>query len=169
MSKWMNGWTLLPCYSNWGTQQHHWDRWAWVNWQKLTYSLLLAEHTCGLPSGSVVRDLPITQEKFDPWVRKIPWRRKWQPTSVLLPGKFHGQRSLAGYSPWDHKESNPTSRHRTRHTGNLSWPIISLAWLAMPLWLASGKLLNFSLVLCLFLQLGNENTDWSSSSEPRWS
>ena len=106
MSKWMNGWTLLPCYSNWGTQQHHWDRWAWVNWQKLTYSLLLAEHTCGLPSGSVVRDLPITQEKFDPWVRKIPWRRKWQPTSVLLPGKFHGQRSLMDYSPWGHKESD---------------------------------------------------------------
>ena len=34
---------------------------------------------------------------FDPWVRKIPWTRKWQPTSVFLPGKFHGQRSLAGY------------------------------------------------------------------------
>ena len=37
---------------------------------------------------------------FDPWVRKIPWRRKWQPTPVFFPGKFHGQRSLAGYSPW---------------------------------------------------------------------
>ena len=34
--------------------------------------------------------------QFDPWVRKIPWRRKWQPTLVFLPGKFHGQRSLAG-------------------------------------------------------------------------
>ena len=38
--------------------------------------------------------------KFDPWVRKIHWRRKWQPTPVFLPGKSHGQRSLAGYSPW---------------------------------------------------------------------
>ena len=37
---------------------------------------------------------------FDPWVRKFPWRRKWQPTPAFLPGKFHGQRSLAGYSPW---------------------------------------------------------------------
>ena len=37
---------------------------------------------------------------FDPWVRKIPWRRKWQPTPVLLPGKFRGWRSLVGYSPW---------------------------------------------------------------------
>ena len=38
--------------------------------------------------------------QFDPWVRKIPWRRKWQPPPVFLPGKPHGQRSLAGYSPW---------------------------------------------------------------------
>ena len=43
---------------------------------------------------------------FDPWVGKIPWRREWQPTPVFLPGKFHGQRSLAGYSPWYHKELN---------------------------------------------------------------
>ena len=42
---------------------------------------------------------------FDPWVGKIPWRRKWQPTPVFLPGESHGQRSLAGYSPWDHKKS----------------------------------------------------------------
>ena len=45
---------------------------------------------------------------FDPWVRKIPWRRKWQPTPVFLPGKSQGQRSLAGYSPWGHKESDTT-------------------------------------------------------------
>ena len=37
---------------------------------------------------------------FNPWVRKIPWRRKWQPTPVLLPVKFYGWRSLVGYSPW---------------------------------------------------------------------
>ena len=37
---------------------------------------------------------------FDPWVRKLPWRRKWQPTPVFLPGEFHGQSSLVGYSPW---------------------------------------------------------------------
>ena len=35
--------------------------------------------------------------RFDPWVRKIPWRRKWQPTPVFLPGESHGQRSLVGY------------------------------------------------------------------------
>ena len=47
---------------------------------------------------------------FDPWVGKIPWRNKWQPTPVLLPREFHGQRSLAGYSPWGHKESDITER-----------------------------------------------------------
>ena len=41
---------------------------------------------------------------------KNPWRRKWQPTPVFLPGESHGQRSLAGYSPWDHKESDTTER-----------------------------------------------------------
>ena len=37
---------------------------------------------------------------FDPWVRKITWRRAWQPTPVFLPGESHGQRSLVSYSPW---------------------------------------------------------------------
>ena len=39
-----------------------------------------------------------------------PWRRKWQPTPVLLPGKSHGWRSLVGYSPWGHRESDTTER-----------------------------------------------------------
>ena len=41
---------------------------------------------------------------------KIPWKRKWQPTPVFLPGKSHGQRSLVDYSPWGHKESDTTER-----------------------------------------------------------
>ena len=45
---------------------------------------------------------------FNPWVRKIPWRRKWQPTPVFLPGKSQGQRSLVCYSPWGCKESDVT-------------------------------------------------------------
>ena len=48
--------------------------------------------------------------RFDPWVRKIPWRRKWQPTPVFLPGEFHGQRSLAGYGPRGRKESDMSER-----------------------------------------------------------
>ena len=45
---------------------------------------------------------------FSPWVRKIPWERKWKSTPVFLPGKSHGQRSLASYSPWGYKELNTT-------------------------------------------------------------
>ena len=47
---------------------------------------------------------------FDPCVGKISWRRKWQPTPVFLPGRFRGRRSLAGYSPWGHKELDTTER-----------------------------------------------------------
>ena len=45
---------------------------------------------------------------FDPWVGKIPWRRKRQPTPVFLPGESHGQRSLAGCRPWGHIELDTT-------------------------------------------------------------
>ena len=44
-------------------------------------------------------DFQCRRLRFNTWVRKIPWRRKWQPTLVFLPGESHGQRSLAGYSP----------------------------------------------------------------------
>ena len=50
---------------------------------------------------------------FDIWVGKIPWRRKWQPIPVFLSGESHGQRSLAGYSPWGCKESGMTERLST--------------------------------------------------------
>ena len=43
---------------------------------------------------------------FNPWAGKIPWRRKWQPTPVLLPGKSHGQRTLVGYSPWGYRATS---------------------------------------------------------------
>ena len=52
---------------------------------------------------------------FNPWVGKIPWSRKWQPTPAFLPGKFHRQRSLAGYYPWGHKELD-TTKHTHTHT-----------------------------------------------------
>ena len=54
---------------------------------------------------------------FDPWVGKIPLPRKWQLSPVFLPGKFQGQRSLVGYSPWDHNESDTTKQLNTQtHT-----------------------------------------------------
>ena len=48
--------------------------------------------------------------RFGPWVGKIFWRREWLPTPVFLPGESHGQRTLAGYSPRDCKESDTTER-----------------------------------------------------------
>ena len=57
----------------------------------------------------VVKNLPADAgDEFHPWVRKIPWSRKWNPTSVFLPKKLHGQQSLVGYSPWGRKESDTT-------------------------------------------------------------
>ena len=70
--------------------------------------------------AKMVKNLPSNEGNkrpgFDPWVRKIPWSRKWQPTLVLLPGNFHGQRSLVGYSPQGCKESDTTEH---RHTDGL--------------------------------------------------
>ena len=48
------------------------------------------------------------RHRFNPWVGKIPWGRKWHPTPVFLPGRPHGQRSLAGYSPWSFSQSVTT-------------------------------------------------------------
>ena len=61
----------------------------------------------------VVKNLPANSKRskgwgLDPWVRKIPWRREWQPTPVFLPGEFHQWRSLVGYSPWVYKELDKT-------------------------------------------------------------
>ena len=61
----------------------------------------------------MVKNLPAMRCRshgFDHWVRKIPWRRKWQPTPVFMPGKSHGQRSLAGYRSWDLKTLDTTEQ-----------------------------------------------------------
>ena len=63
----------------------------------------------GFPGGSAVKNLPAVQEMQVRFlVRKIPWRRKWQPTPVFLPEKNPTDRSLVGHSPWGCKESNTT-------------------------------------------------------------
>ena len=58
------------------------------------------------------------RHRFSPCVGKLPCRRKWPPTLIFLPGAFHGQRSLAGYSPWRRKESDMTECLHT-HTASL--------------------------------------------------
>ena len=65
------------------------------------------------PEGTSGKDLACQCTKlktfgFDPWIQKIPLRRKWQPIPVFLPGESHGHRSLAGYSPRGCKESDTT-------------------------------------------------------------
>ena len=69
--------------------------------------LLLMIVLFGFPGGSVLNNLPAMQEMQETQVQSqgqnLPWRKKWQSTPVFLPGKSHGERSLAGYSPWGHK------------------------------------------------------------------
>ena len=66
----------------------------------------------GFPGGSMIKNTPAIQEMQKTWVQSLgqedPWNRKWQPTPLFLPGKFHGQRSLLGYSPLGCKESDIT-------------------------------------------------------------
>ena len=62
---------------------------------------------------------------FHPWIGKIPWKRKWQPTPAFLPGESHGQRNLVGYSPWHCKKSEMTDPPRPTHTHHISPPISS--------------------------------------------
>ena len=73
----------------------------------------------GFPHGTGDKEPPCQCRRhrrrgFDSWVKKIPRRRKWQPTPVSLPGESLGQRSLAGYSPWGGKESDTTERLSTQ-------------------------------------------------------
>ena len=56
----------------------------------------------------MVTNLQCGRLRFDPWIRKIPWRREWQPTPIFFLGEFHGQRSLESYSPWGLRESDTT-------------------------------------------------------------
>ena len=80
---------------------------GYVCWKQGTYTLAQGCCFLGFPGGSE-STCHCRRYRFDSWVRKIPWSRKWQLTPVFLPGKFQGQRSLAGYSPQGCKESDMT-------------------------------------------------------------
>ena len=93
-------------------------------WSEHLVTCLYYQHVCfksnqspklGFPGSTSGKELTCQCRRhktsgFNPWVRMIPWRRKWKPTSVFLPGESHGQRSLEGYSPWGHTESDTTER-----------------------------------------------------------
>ena len=80
--------------------------------EKSTYVLIYiyVSYTSS-PMAQTVKNLPEMQEtQVHPWVGKIPWKRKWQPTRVFLPGESHGRRSLVGCSPQGPKEWDSTER-----------------------------------------------------------
>ena len=75
----------------------------------------------GFPGGTSGKEPTYQSKRYKrleiyPWVRKISWRKAWQPTPVFLPGESYGQRSLAGYSPWGQKQSDMTEA--TQHVGD---------------------------------------------------
>ena len=79
--------------------------------------LALISHYGASLVAQMVKNLPQCRRPgFDHWVGKIPWRGEWPPTPVFLPGEYHGQRSLAGYSPWGRKELDMTERLTHTHT-----------------------------------------------------
>ena len=86
-----------PLYIHTCTLIHRWtNKFMWIN--------SVYNRCTGLPGSSVVKNLPVKQEmRVLSLGKEIPWRTKWQPTSVFLPGKSHRQRILQGYSPWDCK------------------------------------------------------------------
>ena len=69
----------------------------------------------GFPGGSISKESACDAggPGSTALIRKVPWKRKWQPTPVFLPGKSHGQRSLEAYSPWCHKSQTPGSDYST--------------------------------------------------------
>ena len=89
-------------------------------WRFSSSSAIKIHHKMGFPVDSAGKEHTCqnrrhNRQAFNPWVRKISWRRKWQPTSVFLLGKFYGQGSLAGCSPRDCKELDMTE-HPCMHT-----------------------------------------------------
>jgi len=107
----------------------------WVSWaQEL---LILSVSSLGFPGGSMVKRsaCQCRRLRFDPWMGKIPWRRKWHPTPAFLPtlaslpGKSHGQRSLAGYSPKVAKSWTRMSDWACMHA------CLILSWRDMASWL----------------------------------
>ena len=76
-------------------------RWLRVMWKD-------AQHPCWLKWLKIC--LQFGRPRFDPWVRKFPWRREWQPTTAFFPGESHGQRSLMGYCLWSHTELDTTEQ-----------------------------------------------------------
>ena len=130
------------------------SKWCWGNGadqlahSRVATNLLLFDFP-GLRQWSVC--LQCKRPGFSAWVGKIPWRRKWQPTPVFLPGKSHGRRNLVGYSPWGRKESDTTEQlHFLYFTCKCIYIYIYL-WSAVSWGLS---------VICMFLRAKLQNEAW---------
>ena len=89
-------------------------RWKWIIFHPFAgFGPLTIKGCWGFPKwhGGKESACQFRRCGFNPWVGEIPWSRKWQPTPVFLPGKFHGQRSLVGYSSWGRKDLDATEQH----------------------------------------------------------
>ena len=162
------------------------------------YILLLWRILTSFLGASDGKRLPrVGRPGFDPWVRKIPWRKEWQPTPVFLPGEFHGQRSLLGYSPWSCKEFDMTEwlwfsyplisffilfRKKWRQKDEVTTPLPQ--GLTQPLrtrttartfnphlpsnpGLFQPKLLPYIPFYCSVKNLAPQNLSWNWTSEPK--
>ena len=109
-----------------------WTTQVWNAWIHLPVDFFVNNKHYRISRGLVwwltwsIIGLQYRRPRFDPWVRKIPWRKEWQLTPVFLPGEFYGQRSLVGYSPWGHRESGMTEQLTLTSLHSTSWP--GVAW-----------------------------------------
>ena len=104
----------------------------------------------GFPGGALVKN----RQGFSPWVRKVPWRRKWQPTPVFMPGKFHGQRNTVGYHPQHRKELDTTEHtHAHTHTHTQSQNKPNCYLFSSEKFLISIKILSLSSFYFIFLKI----------------
>ena len=138
---------------DWATEQHYIKRASWVAQQWRIHLQWRRHKRC----------------RFNPWVGKILWRKVWQATPVLLSEKSHGQRSLEGYSPWDHKELDTMKQHNMHsitlkkkskcHDHLKPLPFLGTAWVAakQPQLAPALSSLLFPIDSCPF---GAENPQW---------
>ena len=136
-----NGQGSLACCSPWGhkeswTQLSDWTELNWTEGSSMSFHSLIAHFFLTLifhwaPRWHSGKEFTYQFKRhrrrgFNPWARKIPWRGKWQPTPVFSSEKFHGQKSLVGYSPWGHKESGTTENTHTHTHTHTTWIYHSL-------------------------------------------
>ena len=134
------------------------------NWAVLRRIQIIPQHASQV--ALVVKNLPAIargprRHRFNPWVRNIPWRGKWLPTPVFLPGKSHGQSSLMGCSSWGLKVRHNWA-HTYTHTQLLS------SWLKCSMFVLHGIIHSGIPLLKLLPQTGNRGSERESDQIRAW-